>query len=142
VVRVREGLDEKLAGGGGDASDEGLGGAEEGVAAGEGADGGDGGEGGVELETVDVDELAELEAVGEDEVGVGVGEEDVGGVEGVGEVEVEALVGPEVGASEGGDDSDDLEKRGTVVAGDAGVGVHGLQHFEKNAWGEGSHCCC
>lgn len=112
------------------------------MAAGEGADGGDRREGRIELETVDVNELAQLEAVGEDEVSVGVGEKDVGGVEGVGEVEVEALVGPEIGACESGDDSDDLEERRTVVAGDAGVGVHGLQHFEENAWGEGSHCYC
>jgi len=83
---IEEGLDEEVARGGGDAGDEGLRGAEEGVAAGEGAEVGDRGERGVEVEAVDVDELAELEAVGEDEVGVGVGEEDVGGVEGVGEV--------------------------------------------------------
>ena len=83
---IEEGLDEEVARGGGDAGDEGLRGAEEGVAAGEGAKVGDEGERGVEVEAVDVDELAELEAVGEDEVGVKVGEEDVGGVKGVGEV--------------------------------------------------------
>ena len=83
-------MDEEVAGGRGDASDERLRGADEGVATGEGAEAGDGGEGGVEEEAVDVDELAEVEAVGEDEVGVGVGELDVGGVEGVRELQVEA----------------------------------------------------
>ena len=67
---IEEGLDEEVARGGGDAGDEGLRGAEEGVAAGEGAKVGDEGERGVEVEAVDVDELAELEAVGEDEIGV------------------------------------------------------------------------
>lgn len=78
VVGIREGLNEEVAGGGGDASDEGFGSSEEGVAAGEGAEGGDGGERGIEVEAVDVDELAELETVGEDKIGVGVREEDVG----------------------------------------------------------------
>lgn len=83
------------------------------MAAGEWAEAGGTGDGGVggEEEAVDVDEVAELESVGEDEVGVAVREGDVGGVEGVGEVEEEAVVGPEVvGGGEGGDDADDLEE--------------------------------
>ncbi|KAI6690759.1 hypothetical protein NL676_027587 [Syzygium grande] len=55
------------------------------------------GDGGVrgEEEAVEVDEVAELEAIGEDKVRVAVGEGDVDGVEGVGEVEENAVVGPE-----------------------------------------------
>lgn len=64
---------------------------------------------GIEVEAVDVGELAEVEAVGEDEVVVVVGEGDVGGVGGIGELDEEAPVGPEVGAGEGGDDAGDLE---------------------------------
>lgn len=105
------------------------------MAAGEGAEGGDRGEWGIEVEAVNVDELTNLETVREDEIGVRVREEDVGGVEGIGEVEVEALVGPEIGAGEGRNDSDDLEERGAVITCDAGVGVHSLKHFEENAWG-------
>ena len=48
-------------------------------------DPGDVGDGRVEVEAVDVDEVAEVEAVVEDEIEVAVGEGDVGGVEGVGE---------------------------------------------------------
>ena len=39
----------------------------------------------VKVESVDVDEVAEVEGVVEDEIEVAVGEGDVGGVEGVGE---------------------------------------------------------
>lgn len=90
------------------------------VAAGDWSDPGYAGNRGVKLEAVDVDELAELEAIVEDEIDVAVGEGDVGGVEGVRELDEEALVGPEVGAGEGGDDSDNLEKGRAVVAGDSG----------------------
>ena len=48
-------------------------------------DPGDVGDGRVEVEAVDIDEVAEVEAVVEDEIEVAVGEGDVGGVEGVGE---------------------------------------------------------
>lgn len=91
----------------------------------------------MEDEAVDVDELAEVEAVVEDEIDVAVGEGDVGGVEGVGEVDEEAVVGPEVGGAggEGGDDADHLEKRGAVVAGDFGRRVHGLEELEEDSWG-------
>ena len=47
-------------------------------------DPGDVGDGRVEVEAVDVDEVAEVEAVVEDEIEVAVGEGDVGGVEGGG----------------------------------------------------------
>lgn len=79
--RIGEGLNEEMAGGVVDAGDERLGGSLEGVAAGEGADGGDGGERGVEVEAVDVDELAELEAVRENEIGVRVREKNVSRIE-------------------------------------------------------------
>lgn len=95
---------------------------------------------GVEVEAVEVDELAELEAVGEDEVGVFFGEGDVGGVEGVGDLDVEAFVGEGGGGGEGGDDADDLEERGAVVAGDSCVGVHGVEELEKDSWCESGHC--
>jgi hypothetical protein len=39
-------------------------------------------------------------------------------------LDVKALVRPEIGAGESRDDADYLEKRGSVVAGDAGSGVH------------------
>lgn len=109
---IGEGLNEEVAGGRGDAGDKGFGGALEGVAAGEGAEGGDGGERGMEVEAVDVDKLAEVEAVGEDEVGVWVGEEYVGGVQGIGEVQVEPLlIREQVGTCQGGDDAYHLQER-------------------------------
>lgn len=81
----------------------------------------------IELETVNVDELAELQAISENKVVVALREGNVGGIEGIGELNVEAMVGPEVGAGESRDDSDDLKKSRSVVAGDAGVGIHGLK---------------
>lgn len=81
----------------------------------------------IELEAVNVHELTELQAIGENEFVVALRKGDVGGVERIGELDVEAMVGPEVGAGEGRDDADDLKKSGSVVAGDAGVGIHGLQ---------------
>ena len=86
------------------------------------------------MEAINVDKLAELEAVGEDQFGVAVGKGDVGGVEGIGELDVEAVVGPKVGASESGDDSDDLEERGAVVAGNASGGIHRLKELEEDSW--------
>ena len=49
----------------------------------------------VEVEAVEVDEVAELSAIGEDDVRVSIGEGDVGGVGGVGELHVEAVVRPQ-----------------------------------------------
>lgn len=141
LVGIRHRLDHELALGGGDSGDQRLRGTGEGVAPRDGADSGDAGDRGVEIEAVDVDELAELEAVGEDEIGVFIGEGDVGGVEGVGELDVETLVGPEVGAGEGGDDADDLKEGGAVVAGDFGGGVHGLEKAEEDSWSGRCHCC-
>ena len=140
-IRVGDWLDHELALGGSDPGYEGVGGADEGEAAGDGAEGRGAGDGGVEEEAVEVDELAELEAVGEDEVGVAVREGDVGGVEGVGELDEEAVVGPEVGGAgrESGDDADHLEERGAVVAGDFGGGVDGLEELEEDSWSESRH---
>ena len=70
---------------------------------------------------------------------------DVGGVEAVGEVEEEAVGGDEEGVGGGGgerrDDGGDLEHRGAVVAGDAVVGVHGLQELEQHPRRERRHGC-
>lgn len=99
------------------------------MAAGDWADAANTGNGRVEVESIYIDELAELETIGEDEVGVAVREGDVGGVEGVGELDVKAVVGPEIGAGEGRNDADDLEEGGTVLAGDFGVRVHGLEEL-------------
>lgn len=81
------------------------------------------------MEAVNVDELAQLESVGENQFGVAVGEGDVGGVEGIGELNVEAMVGPEVGTGKSRDDTDYLEESGAVVAGDPHGGVHGLEEL-------------
>lgn len=98
------------------------------------------GNGRVEVETIYVDELAELETIGEDEIGVAVREGNVGGVEGVGKLNVKSMVGPEIGARKGRNNSDDLEEGRTVLAGDFGVRVHGLEEFQKDTWSERSHC--
>lgn len=96
---------------------------EAGVAAGEEAEVTKHGNRGGGLEAAHLDELAELEAVGEDEV-VEVGREgDVDGVGGVGDLDVEAFVGAEVWAGDGGDDAGDLEDgRGGVERAAWGVG--------------------
>ena len=93
------------------------------------ADAANTGNGRVEIETVYIDELTELETIGEDEIGVAVREGNVGGVQGVGKLNVEAVVGPEIRAGEGRNDADDLEEGGTVLSGDFGVRVHGLKEF-------------
>lgn len=91
-------------------------------------------------EAVEVDELAEVEAVGEDKFRVGVGEGDVGGVKGVGELDVEAVVGQgRGGGGEGWDDADHLEERGAVVACHAGGGIHGLEELQEDSGRESRH---
>lgn len=43
------------------------------------------------------------------------------------------------GDREGGDDADDLEHGGAVLAGHTGVGVHGLKQLQEDARLEGRH---
>lgn len=116
-----------------------------GVAAGEEAEVTENGDRGGGLEAPGIDELADLEAVGEDEV-VEVGREgDEGGVGGVGDLDVETPVGKEVGAGEGGDDAGDLQdggrpvERGTARRGLVGGGVHVLEEAEEDARAQRRH---
>jgi len=94
-----------------------------------------------------VDEVTdEVRARGNEErIGVGGRELDVGGVATVGEVEEEAVGGEEEGVGGGGgegrDDGGDLEHRGAVVAGDAVIGVLGLQELEQHPRRERRHGC-
>lgn len=77
-----------------------------------------------------------MEAVGEDEISVAVRERDVGGVVGIGELHVKSVVRPEgIGGGECRHDSDDLEERAAVVAGDFCGGIHRLEEFEEDSWG-------
>lgn len=43
------------------------------------------------------------------------------------------------GDREGGDDADDLEHGGAVLAGHTGVGVHGLKQLQEDARREERH---
>ena len=148
--RARRGLDDVPAGAGGRAGDERLrsGGAGEGPGGGDEAEAEGAGHGAREAEAIEVDEVTdEVRARGNEErIGVGGRELDVGGVATVGEVEEEAVGGEEEGVGGGGgegrDDGGDLEHRGAVVAGDAVVGVHGLQELKQHPRRERRHGCC
>lgn len=105
------------------------------MVSGDGAEANCAGEGrGIESEGVDVGELAEADAVGEDEVVVGIGEGDVGGVCGIGKLDEEAAISGGVGQ-----DAEDLEEDGAVLPGGLGVGIHGLEKLEEEAWCETRH---
>lgn len=92
-----------------------------GVAAGEDAEMAEHGRRDGRHQVLDLDDLADVEAVGEDEVVVVGVEGDVAGARGVGEAEVEAVVaGERVGAGERGGDVGDLEQDAAAAAGGAG----------------------
>lgn len=125
-------MDYKSALGWGNLGDQWLGISNKRVAAGDGAEAECAGDRrGIKLEAVDVGKLAELDAIGADEVVVGVGEGDVGGVGGIRELDEEAVIG-----RGGGRDAEDLEEDGAVIAGDLGVGIHGVEELEEGAWCE------
>lgn len=54
-------------------------------------------------------------------------------------MEEEAVGWPEGVGGEGGDDSDDLEGRGAVLAGDTLVNVHCLEQLQQHPWCDSSH---
>lgn len=82
-----------------------------------------------------MDELAELDLVGEDEVGVVAGDGDEGGVEGVGDLDEEAGGAEGVAVGGGGEDLEDLEEGGAVVAGNLEVGAGVAEELGQNARG-------
>lgn len=93
------------------------------------------------LETIDMDELPQLDDVAQDEVVLLVRQRHVGGVRRVGHLEVEPLVGEQVAPGERGHDADDLEQRRPVLARDLDVAVHVLQELEEDPGYQRRHRC-
>jgi hypothetical protein len=102
----------------------------------------DDGDGGGRIEAVDVDELAQVELVGEDEVGLGQRELGVDGVRGVGHLDVElAVLGKQVLLVQlRRHDVRHLQHRRPVVAhGLGGAGLHAVQELEEDAGRQRRH---
>jgi hypothetical protein len=103
------------------------------------------GDGGGRVEAVDVDELAEVELIGEDEVGLGQREHGVDGVRGVGDLDVELTVlGNQVLLVQlRRHDVRHLQHRRPVLAHWlGGAGLHAVEELEEDARRQRRHDRC
>lgn len=92
------------------------------------------GNGGTGLQSVDMDELPQLNFVAENEVVLVKGKGDVYGVGGIGDLYVESMLGPQVLLVEvSRNDVSDLQQSRSVLARGPRPRVHGIEEFLEDA---------